>query len=166
MPLDQDARREAARQAVDATGARDRSRRYAVLRGTMRLVGECRKIIYADSHSASLKSISELADRQRTNGLSWARDARRLLPRIAAAAASGMARIGVVPHVVEKVLNHAGGQISGVAAIYNRHGYTDEKRGVLEAWGRHLSSSVRNESNLSSVTIHSAGQSDARPKKN
>ncbi len=49
-----------------------------------------------------------------------------------------MARIGVAPHVVEKVLNHAGGQISGVAAIYNRHGYTDEKRGALEAWGRQI----------------------------
>jgi integrase len=52
--------------------------------------------------------------------------------------ASGMARIGVAPHVVEKVLNHANGQISGVAAIYNRHGYTDEKRGALEAWTRNL----------------------------
>ena len=50
--------------------------------------------------------------------------------------ASGMARIGVAPHVIEKVLNHAGGQISGVAAIYNRHGYADEKAGALDAWSR------------------------------
>lgn len=52
--------------------------------------------------------------------------------------ASGMARIGVAPHVVEKVLNHASGQISGVAAIYNRHGYSDEKRGALEAWSKNV----------------------------
>jgi integrase len=56
--------------------------------------------------------------------------------------ASGMARIGVPPHVVEKVLNHANGQISGVAAIYNRHGYTDEKRGALDAWARNIGNLV------------------------
>lgn len=48
-------------------------------------------------------------------------------------AASGMARIGIAPHVVEKVLNHASGTISGVAAVYNRHGYADEKRRALAA---------------------------------
>jgi integrase len=34
--------------------------------------------------------------------------------------ASGMARLGVAPHVIEKVLNHVSGQISGVAAVYTR----------------------------------------------
>jgi len=52
--------------------------------------------------------------------------------------ASGMARIGVAPHVIEKVLNHGGGQISGVAAIYNRHGYANEKSGALDAWSETL----------------------------
>ena len=49
-------------------------------------------------------------------------------------AASGMARLGVLPHVIEKVLNHVSGQISGVAAVYNRHEYADEKRSALNAW--------------------------------
>jgi integrase len=49
-------------------------------------------------------------------------------------AASGMARIGVAPHVIEKVLNHVSGQISGVAAVYNRHGYDTEKREALNQW--------------------------------
>lgn len=53
--------------------------------------------------------------------------------------ASGMARIGIAPHVIEKVLNHAGGQISGVAAIYNRHGYAEEKQQALNAWSQSLS---------------------------
>ncbi len=56
--------------------------------------------------------------------------------------ASGMARLGVAPHVVEKVLNHAGGTISGVAAVYNRHGYLDEKRHALDAWASHLETVV------------------------
>jgi len=51
-------------------------------------------------------------------------------------AASGMARIGVAPHVIEKVLNHQSGVISGVAAVYNRHGYEAEKREALERWAR------------------------------
>jgi integrase len=49
-------------------------------------------------------------------------------------AASGMARLGVAPHVVEKVLNHKSGIISGVAAVYNRYGYDLEKRDALEKW--------------------------------
>lgn len=53
-------------------------------------------------------------------------------------AASGMARAGVSPHVVEKVLNHISGTISGVAAVYNRYAYDAEKREALDNWGRVL----------------------------
>ena len=35
-------------------------------------------------------------------------------------AASGMAGIGIAPHVVEAVLNHKSGTIKGVAAVYNQ----------------------------------------------
>jgi len=57
-------------------------------------------------------------------------------------AASGMAEIGIAPHVIEKVLNHATGQISGVAAVYNRHQYLREKTDALAAWSRSLASIV------------------------
>jgi hypothetical protein len=40
--------------------------------------------------------------------------------------------------VVEKVLNHQTGQLSGVAGVYNRWGYLDEKREALEKWATHL----------------------------
>jgi integrase len=53
-------------------------------------------------------------------------------------AASGMARASVPPHVVEKVLNHISGTISGVAAVYNRYAYDPEKREALENWGSTL----------------------------
>lgn len=52
--------------------------------------------------------------------------------------ASGMARLGVVPHVIEAVLGHANGQISGIAAVYNRHSYDAEKRAALDLWGSHV----------------------------
>ena len=53
-------------------------------------------------------------------------------------AASGMARLGVPPHVVEKVLNHKSGIISGVAAVYNRYGYDTERRNALSVWGNYV----------------------------
>lgn len=53
-------------------------------------------------------------------------------------AATGMARLGVAPHVVERVLNHASGTFAGVAGIYNRFSYLDEMRAALEAWERHV----------------------------
>jgi len=53
-------------------------------------------------------------------------------------AASGMARAGIAPYVVEKVLNHISGTISGVAAIYNRYGYDAERRDALDKWGKFL----------------------------
>ena len=54
-------------------------------------------------------------------------------------AASGMAKLKIFPHVTDKVLNHVSGTISGVAAIYNRFEYLDERRDALDAWGRYLS---------------------------
>ena len=52
--------------------------------------------------------------------------------------ASGMAQLGIAPHVIEKVLNHISGSLSGIAAIYNRFGYGPEKRQALEAWAAHV----------------------------
>ena len=60
-------------------------------------------------------------------------------------AASGMARASVAPHVVEKVLNHISGTISGVAAVYNRYGYDAEKRQALEQWGQYITALGRPE---------------------
>jgi integrase len=53
-------------------------------------------------------------------------------------AATGMAGLRIAPHVVDKILNHVSGKISGVAAIYNRFEYSDERRAALEAWGRYV----------------------------
>jgi integrase len=53
-------------------------------------------------------------------------------------AASGMARLGILPHVIEKVLNHKSGMISGVAAVYNRYAYLAERRAALDIWAMHV----------------------------
>ena len=51
---------------------------------------------------------------------------------------SGMARLGVAPHVADKILNHQAGTISGVAAVYQRHEFLPERRDALERWGAHV----------------------------
>lgn len=53
-------------------------------------------------------------------------------------AASGMARLKMPEHVVDKLLNHVSGKIRGVAAIYNRYDYLDDRRTALEAWGAYV----------------------------
>ena len=51
-------------------------------------------------------------------------------------AASGMARLGFPPHVVEKVLNHASPGGGPLVRVYQQHDYAEERRRALEAWGR------------------------------
>lgn len=51
---------------------------------------------------------------------------------------TGLARLGVAPHVIERLLDHSTGTISGVAAIYNRFRYMDEMRAAVEAWETYL----------------------------
>jgi integrase len=52
---------------------------------------------------------------------------------------SGMAALGIAPHVADKILNHQSGTISGVAAVYQRHEFLAERREALERWGSHVS---------------------------
>lgn len=53
-------------------------------------------------------------------------------------AATGMGNLGVLPHVVEAVLNHISGTKAGVAGVYNYALYNPEKRAALDLWARHL----------------------------
>lgn len=52
--------------------------------------------------------------------------------------ATGFQRLGVRFEVTEAVLNHVGGSRSGVAGIYQRHDWKDEKREALRAWNEHI----------------------------
>lgn len=52
--------------------------------------------------------------------------------------ATGMAGLGVQPHIIEAVLNHISGFRAGVAGIYNRNTYKPEKRRALDLWALHL----------------------------
>jgi integrase len=52
--------------------------------------------------------------------------------------ASGLAKLHISVETIEAVLNHTSGKVSGIARVYNRHDYADEKRAALEAWSRYV----------------------------
>ena len=53
-------------------------------------------------------------------------------------AVTGMANLGIAPHVVEAVVNHISGAKAGVAGIYNRAEYAVEKKAALARWALHV----------------------------
>jgi integrase len=52
--------------------------------------------------------------------------------------ATRLAGLGILPHIIEAILNHSAGVISGVSAVYNRHSYQPEKKRALHAWAREI----------------------------
>jgi integrase len=52
--------------------------------------------------------------------------------------ATGMANIRIPPHIIEACLNHVSGSKAGVAGIYNRATYAEEKKAALERWANHI----------------------------
>ena len=49
-----------------------------------------------------------------------------------------MAELGVLPHVIEAVLNHVSGHKAGVAGVYNRSTYANEAKAALALWADHV----------------------------
>jgi integrase len=52
---------------------------------------------------------------------------------------SGCARIGIAPHIIERMVNHAQG---GIASIYQRHTFEAEQRDGWNKWGDHIAELV------------------------
>ena len=53
--------------------------------------------------------------------------------------ATGLQRLGIPLVVSEAVLNHqSGSAMAGVAGVYHRHQYTNEKREALTLWGKEV----------------------------
>jgi integrase len=56
-------------------------------------------------------------------------------------------RLGVLPHIVEAVLNHVSGSKGGVAGVYNKALYLRERSDALNLWADHLMSIVEGREN-------------------
>ena len=48
--------------------------------------------------------------------------------------ASGMARLGVDLHVIERCLNHVSGSFGGIVGVYQKHKFEDGMRRAMDAW--------------------------------
>ena len=53
-------------------------------------------------------------------------------------ASTRMADVGVQPHIIEAVINHVSGHKAGVAGVYNRSTYENEKRDALDALSNYV----------------------------
>jgi integrase len=67
------------------------------------------------------------------------------------------ASIGTPLHIIERLLNHVTGQISGVAAIYNRHRYISEMRDAAKHYEAYISELI---TQATSGKEHYAGLQD------
>jgi len=67
---------------------------------------------------------------------------------------SVMAQLGIAPHVADKILNHQSGTISGVAAVYQRHEFLEERKTALDAWGNYVQSLLERNDMDNVVSIH------------
>ena len=57
-------------------------------------------------------------------------------------ATTGMASLKVPYNVADLILNHRSAALSGVAGVYNRHEYIEERREGLETWANHVTAQV------------------------
>ena len=51
---------------------------------------------------------------------------------------STLARLGVNSIVADKLLGHQAAKLRGVAAVYQRHDFADERARALETWAAHV----------------------------
>jgi integrase len=102
-----------------------------------------------DSGLGGFSRAKERLDQRMTPAKPWTfHDLRRT-------AATGMADIGIQPHIIEAVLNHVSGHRAGVAGIYNRAAYAAEKADALQRWADHVDRLVTGEAAVKVISIRS-----------
>jgi integrase len=63
-------------------------------------------------------------------------------------AVTGLAALGVQLPVIERIVNHVSGSFGGVAGVYQRHEFADEKREALARWAQHVQGLVSGRANV------------------
>jgi integrase len=112
-----------------------------ILRSLPRLDGS--DLVFTTNGRAAISGFSKAKARlDRASGIGLTDRDEWRLHDLRRTVATFMAETGIAPHVVDKLLNHVSGAIRGVAAVYNRYGYTDERRRALDVWARRLAAIV------------------------
>ena len=109
---------------------------------------------------AILKSVPRVEDRllfpaQRSDGkvfADWSKSKNRIdklsgvtgwtIHDLRRTGSTNLAKLGVAPHIKERVLNHLTGELGGVAGVYDVYSYLPEKRAALNRWDEELRSIV------------------------
>jgi integrase len=52
--------------------------------------------------------------------------------------ASGMARLGIDLHIIERCLNHVSGSFGGIVSVYQKHRFEDAMRIAMDSWPAHV----------------------------
>lgn len=73
--------------------------------------------------------------------------------------ATGFQRLGVRFEVTEATLNHVSGAKGGIAGVYQRHDWKDEKRSALATWARHIEALLKPKEKENVVSIDVAKRS-------
>ncbi len=68
--------------------------------------------------------------------------------------ATGLQKLGVRFEVTEALLNHLGGARAGIAGVYQRHDWREEKLHALTAWNEHVISLVQEPEKLEGKARH------------
>ena len=63
-------------------------------------------------------------------------------------------KLEISPVVIDKVLNHASGAVKGIAAVYQRGEYLDQRKTAMDTWAAFLSSSEFRDTTV--VPLHSS----------
>jgi integrase len=67
------------------------------------------------------------------------------------AGVTALADMGFPPHVCDRLLNHITGAIQGVAAVYQRAEFLNERKAALEAWAVHVTAAAKGKPEASNV---------------
>jgi integrase len=94
--------------------------------------GGRREAAFADWFQAKRALDTRLAEHNGAPLAQW------VIHDIRRSVATGMADIGIQPHIIEAVLNHVSGHKSGIAGVYNRANYAAEKAAALARWDKHV----------------------------
>jgi len=73
--------------------------------------------------------------------------------------ATGFQKMGICFEVTEAVLNFVSGARGGIAGVYQRHDWKDEKRAALEAWAQHVEALAQPQSKNNVVSLDAAKRS-------
>ncbi|WP_281926776.1 tyrosine-type recombinase/integrase [Roseibium album] len=61
--------------------------------------------------------------------------------------------LGIDPVVIDKILNHSSGAVTGIAAVYQRHAYLEQRKQAMVMWGQFVSKLVLSQNDARETNV-------------